>query len=89
MYHLEVGESGKRKLSITNKIPDVKICEKAVEKANESLSKPRDNRVLDRSPGGTGLARIKALLTPVSRGGVHIEVHQGPQTRDFTVSVSY
>lgn len=86
-YTLE--DDGCRHLTFKNKVASPDLCATLVDRACKSISKPGDPRVLDRSPGGTGLNRIRALLSPYSSHGVVMRVSQGLNDTDFEVEVTY
>lgn len=88
-YHFDVCGTGRKTLTLINKVSSEEVCAAMIEKARLSIHKPSDPRVLDRSPGGTGLARIRALLAPHSTGLVELEVQQNAEPIRFTVKVTY
>jgi len=88
-YGFEVSGSGRRTLTLINQVADVQACASAVEEAERALSKPGDPRVLDRSPGGTGLGRIRALLAPHSAERVELQVRHGHSPAQFMIMVTY
>ena len=88
-YDFEIQESGARVLTLHNRMASNEGCELAVNSALQRLSEPRDPRVLDRSPGGKGLARIRALLSQCSTRKVDVSVRKEVGHPIFCVSVSY
>ena len=88
-YRFEVSDSGSRILTLINYVISEEKCIHAIEEAQKSLSKPGDPRVLDRSPGGTGLGRIRALLAPHSAKQVDLQVQQGDSATQFMIKVTY
>jgi hypothetical protein len=88
-YSFHRTPDSRRVLRIVNKVESETTAIRAIEQAQSSISKPFDLHVLDRSPGRTGLGRIRALLNPYSHLGVEINVGRGKGAASFMVTVGY
>jgi hypothetical protein len=88
-YNFQISEAKKSVLTFCNKMTSHEVCDFAVASAKAHLDQPKDPRVLDRSPGGTGLARIRALLGQISHEHVSIQVSKLMDQPKFLVRVEF
>lgn len=85
----ETTAEGKRRITVTNLVVDNDYCRQVVQRAKERLNAPRDPRVLERSPGGTGLWRIHALLKQISLNPIEVLPSVGSRTNEFSVQIIF
>jgi hypothetical protein len=78
-----------RLLRVTNEVVSEEACALAIERARARLTQSFDPRVLQRSPGGTGLHRIVALLSPFAKAPVEVSVHSETGRARFTVCIGF
>jgi hypothetical protein len=89
IYDYVVLNGDRRRLVVSSKMPDPDSCYMAVTKAQRRMAEPIDPRALDRSPGGTGLARARALLAQIRTRGVDISITCDSRQSRFVVSIEY
>lgn len=83
-------EHGRRTMTVCNQMQSIAGCQSAVEAARARLDAPGDPRVLERSPGGTGLCRVKALLRQIAPEiDVKVEPSVGAEPRQFCVKIIF
>jgi len=88
-YGFRVSAEGRRALSLSNLVETPEACETRVEMAKTRLSLPPDPRVLHRDPGGTGLARVRALLSQINDSFVEIDITLERPAARFIVILTF